>query len=110
MQRLGRSLIDCLRTAAALRVGTHSSPAALHELAATASGRPQAARLASTAAAGSSASSSSGAAAAAAQPTPLTVHQFRKRELRPENSGRNAFRRAWAKRLQIKVSMCSRAC
>lgn len=111
MQQLRKTLIDCLRTAPALRVSTLVSPAGLHEFAAAAAGRPQAARHVSTAAAGASASTSSGAAAAAAavQLTPLTLHQARKQELRPENSGRNAFRRAWAKRLQIKVSLCSRA-
>ncbi|KAL4452335.1 hypothetical protein ABPG75_007997 [Micractinium tetrahymenae] len=103
MQRLSKSMIECLRTAAALRVGTPTSSTGLHELAAAAAGRAQASRCASTAAAGATSSTSSGvAAAAAAQPTPLTLHQFCKRELRPENSGRNAFRRAWAKRLQIK--------
>lgn len=107
MQRLGKTLIDCLRTAAALRVGTPSSPASLPELATAAAGRPHLARLASTAGASTS-TSGSAPAAAALQTSPLTLHQARKRELRPEVSGRNAFRRAWAKRLQIKVSDSSR--
>ena len=103
MQRLGRSLIDSLRLAAQrVSSAAPSSSGLLHDAAAVRAAEPQAAfaRWNSSAAV---ASSSRTASATANVPRKTDPHHTLKRSLVPA-SGRNAFHRGWAKRLQIKAS------
>jgi hypothetical protein len=105
MQRLGRSLIDSLRLAAQrVSSAAPASSSLLHDAAAVRAVEPQAAfaRWNSTAAV---ASSSSTASATANAPRKTDPHHTLKRSLVPATSGRNAFHRGWAKRLQIKASL-----